>query len=386
MKNILYCWLILIGFGCKSDSPKTENKSSKQEQQIVVEIHPNIETVGIILSLSDLGDYIIDNYSTKTKNYLFLKAFRDKFKDFKTHPAVLKANSLAIQNLLHFNHYYYGLYFSPLPNFEQEQPLNELFLRHGSLTSAEAEALLKDWNLSIKDFYKEAKLEDFFTSQKKIYTEIIDETKTTLPQGYVTIMADFFGSGGTDKYIVCPSAAVPHSFNFGPTLTKGDTTISYYITGPAYDLDTNTMPTDSIGFNDKEYIADLAIHEFAHSFVRFINNEKYQPLIDSLNEVIVKEVTNVLGHGRVDMIVLSSAFEEHLVRASEVMILKGLGKQDKVKQKLETDYQEGYILLNEFVKSLENYQKNRDKYPTLESYFTTLVNDVFGVEKMPVKE
>lgn len=391
-KKTLYLLIVTFWFGCNPNSSKQKSNATSSDRQIEVEINQNIETVGIILSLSELGDYIINNYSTKTKKYVLVKAFREKFKDFKSHQAVVSVNQLAALNLIHFNHYYYGLYFSALPNFERVQPLDKMFVRHDSLSPSQVDSLLIEWDRTIKTFYTDARLKGFFYSNKALYENILTETKATIPKGHIKVMEVFFGDSSTSRYIICPSAVVPNSFNFGPNLRKNTNSVSYYVTGPAYDVTTAKpnfdafVRTDSLGFNDKEYIADLAIHEFGHSFVRFINEKKYEFLVDSLNEVIVKRITHELGHGRVDRIVLSSAFEEHLVRASEVMILRDLEDTAKAKQKLVDDYQEGYVYLNEFVSSLENYKKNRDKYPTIEGYFNTLLNDVFGIEQIPVKE
>ena len=381
--NSIVSFFIILFIGCKERQRNIPKNTPANQKEIQIEINKNIETIGIILNLSDLGDYILGKYHGN--DYSLVKLYRKEFDEFKSHPAVLKVNELGKLDLLQFGYYYYGLSFTELPEFKLLYPRFDEFYSSDELTKEQIEKELQEFDKLVKDFYLDAQIETFLSRNKTFYDKVIAETKKTIPNNIIATMENFFGEF-EDKYAICPSPTIFTSFNFGPSIVSKNHKLSYYLLGPAYDLKPNRKhfneisTKDSLGFNDKEYVRELAIHEFGHSFVRFIDKKNNKNLIEQLsylNTNKLKENLEKIGEGTK----WSTGFEEHLVRATEIMVWRKLGEQKIADEKLKYEREvEGLLYINQFVNSLEKYESKRDEYITLESYFTELVSDLMNIK------
>ena len=288
--------------------------------------------------------------------------------------------------IAHFNHYYYGITFSELPEFKMVYPRYDEFYSSKKFNKQEVDSILTNFDTSIKKFYKEAEIENFLNENHGIYNTITSEIKSSLPENLLPIMEKYFKSYKSN-YTIIPSISIPINWNWGTDL-KSDNDVTYnYLTGPYYNLKikinsfSEISDKDSLGFGDKKAILDLAIHEFGHSFIRFIDKKKNIKLYESLsylnNEQLKKNFERI-GEGTE----WSTIFEEHLVRANEIMIWKEMGNDKMANKKLEYEYnKEGILYIKEFVNSLENYRVHKDKYENFEDYFPKLITDFKKINK-----
>ncbi len=377
MKRIIYLFLLLLISSCKT----TQNKIVKNDtNEIKIEINNNIETIGIILNLSFVGDFILER-SRKGRNYEFTRLVRREFEAYKNHKAVNNFNKIKDNKLAIFGHYYYGLSFSELPEMIKLQPNFDEFYGNDSLNRKEIDSILTEFDKSVREFYKDAKLDAFFAKNKDVYTSVLKETKNAIPNNIISIMEKYFGNY-KNEYVIVPSLTIPVGWNFGPKMKIDNKTVFYYVTGPAEDMKpvrtkfSEIKQTDSLGFENSRYYRELAIHEFGHSFVRFIDKVKNKKLWQSLsylNNDKLKKDFKKIGEGTE----WSTIFEEHLVRANEIMIWREMGKTEMADEKLEYEYnKEGVLYIREFVKSLEKYRINKRKYKTFEDYFPKLITDL----------
>jgi len=382
MKKIAYLTLIILFIGCKEH--QNDSTKNRQEKEIEIEFNKNIETIGIILDLSELGDFIL-SLSNEDRNYEFIRLIRKEFNDFIKHPAVLNFNKLNELNLAKSNHFYYGLSFTNLPEFEINHQKYDEFYSSDKFTKHQVDSILNDFDKSIKDFYIKANLEKYFKEKEQLYKNISSEIRKIIPNNILETMENYFGEYG-NSYVICPSPTIPTGWNFGPDKKKGDYKIFYYLTGPSYDIKpsknnlSEITVNDNLGFNDKENLRDLAIHEFGHSFVRFLDIKSNKILIEKLSLLNTEELKanfKKIGEGTE----WNSIFEEHLVRANEILIWRKLGEVKIAKEKLEYEFKTERILyINEFVQSLEKFENNRKEYLTLESYFSELINDLTEIK------
>ncbi len=380
MKKIIYLIALILLTNCSENQKNTSLIKSKTNNEIQVKVNYNIETIGIILNLSELGDFVL-RQSNEDINYELIRLIRKHFKKFKNHQAILLFNKLNTLDLAHFNHYYYGLTFSELPEFKMIYPRYEEFYSSKRFNKQKVDSILTEFDTSIKSFYREAEVEKYLNENKEIYNAIITEIKLNLPENILPIMEKYFKSYN-NNYVIVPSISIPINWNFGTEL-KSNNKITYnYITGPYHDLKikpnalSEISGTDSLGFGDKKAILDLAIHEFGHSFVRFIDKKENEALYKNLSYLNNEQLKNnfeKIGEGTE----WNTIFEEHLVRANEIMIWREMGRTEMADEKLEYEYNnEGILYIKEFVKSLEKYRVNKKKYISFEEYFPKLITDL----------
>lgn len=379
MKKTLLLILLFVIFSCKM----TKNNGkilTENSNEIQIEFNKNIETIGIILNLSFVGDFILER-SRKGRNYEFIRLVRKEFEKYKNHKAVKEFNNIKDNKLAIFGHYYYGLTFSELPEMKQFYPRFDEFYSNKNLDRKEIDSILSNFDKSVREFYVDAELDKFFIKNKDIYATVIKETQNALPKNIISTMEKYF-KNYKNEYVIVPSLTIPVGWNFGPKMEFENKKIFYYVAGPADDMNPirnsfkEIVQTDSLGFENSKYYRELAIHEFGHSFVRFIDNNKNKELWQSLSYLNNKELKNnfkKIGGGTE----WSTIFEEHLVRANEIMIWRELGNNKMANEKLEYEYgKEGILYIKEFVNSLENYRINKGKYHNFEEYFPKLISDL----------
>lgn len=383
MNKIFYLFIFLLISSCKTSITQNTNKRN-DTNDIQIEINKNIETIGIILNLSFVGDFILE-HSRKGRNYEFTRLIQKEFKEFKNHKAVKSFNKIKDNKLAIFGHYYYGLSFSKLPEMKQIYPKYDEFYGNKKLTKKEIDSILLDFDKSIREFYIDANLEKFFEENKDVYVSVLKETRNAIPENIISTMENYFGNDN-NEYIVIPSLTIPVGWNFGPKIEKDNKITFYYVTGPAEDIKpirnsfSEVKKTDSLGFENPKYYRELAIHEFGHSFIRFIDKRENIELWESLSYLENETIKNnfeKIGEGTE----WETIFEEHLVRANEIMIWREMGNNKMADEKLEYEFKkEGVLYINEFVNSLEKYRINKEKYKDFEEYFPKLIMDLENIK------
>lgn len=356
--------LIVIFNSCNKYDLK---KQAGKQKNIKVEINYNIETLGLIYSLAD-SELVYSDFKGSAH---LLKYFLKRFKKYEKHPAVIKMKELIKKGIFEASSVTIGLYYTDFPEFKEKYSYD-----YSGYTEAEIKELNDFFRLA-RMFYVDADLKHFFKKQYKLYSKIEDEVKSVLPpKEYIKVLEDFHGIPMRD-YIIIPSVFIPNYFNFGPTITTKNGTINYYVLGPTYDINIKNKINlkNNLGFNDKEYLNSTAIHEFGHTFMRFIDKPQNMKLINSISYLNTKELQNKIytqGYGS-----WKNVFEEHLVRTCEIVIAGKMGNE-KLKEKLYNNYvnERGFKYIPIILKIIPEYESNRDKYKKFEDFLPRIIEEL----------
>jgi hypothetical protein len=216
----------------------------------------------------------------------------------------------------------------------------------------------------LKEFYKEAKCDEFFKANDSLYTEVNKRFLPVYERLDLNWYSSFYGKEPTEKFIIVNGLANGGN-SYGPSLTlpNGKKEV-YAIIG--------TWRTDSLGmavFNINEYFPNL-LHEFNHSFVNCLL-EKNGDAFKANGEKIFEQVKEEMR--RQHYAYWETVLNEALVRASVIKYMKD-HNFDKpiIDNEINNQLAIGFLWIRELVAELENYGKNREIYPTLESYMPKL--------------
>jgi hypothetical protein len=314
-------------------------------------------------------------YSDFKENAHLLKYFLDKFKKYKSQPAVIKMKELLNKDIFESSSVTMGLFYTNFPEFNKKYDFD-----YSEYTNDEKKELISFFDLA-KRFYIDANLQYFFENNYTLYLKITNEVKSVLPKSeYISILEKFHGISMSD-YIIVPSIFIPNYFNFAPRIITKNGIINYYVLGPTYDIeiDKNINLSNSIGFNDKEYISSIGVHEFGHTFMRFIDKSENTKLINSISYLNTKELQDKIypqGYGT-----WKGVFEEHLVRTCEIVIAKKMGNK-KLANKLYNDYviERGFKYIPEILDIIPEYENNRIKYKTFENFLPVIISKLKSIK------
>jgi hypothetical protein len=343
------------------------NNLQKKNREITVCINKNIEVLGLIYCLADSGLV----YNEFKESAHLLKYYLREFESYKTHKAVLKMNELILKELFWPACVVSGVHFTDFPLFEQKS-----FVDYSIYTDAEKKELFEFYSLA-KEFYIDANLDGFFKNEILTYKKLKEEIESILPDSlYIEYLENFFGEK-MEAYVICPSLFIPTWFNFSTTQVTEQGKLSYFILGPTFDINIkdSLRISGGLGYNNFYKVYTKGVHEFTHNFLRFTDTPENTRLIESLaylNTDSLKVKIYPQGYGN-----WKSVFEEHLVRACEIKIAE-ISNRNLLKNELNEEYviERGFKYIPYFIESLNKYEKSRNVYYTLESYFEVLINDL----------
>lgn len=217
----------------------------------------------------------------------------------------------------------------------------------------------------LKKFYKDADCEKFFKENEAMYAEASRRFLPVYEDLDLSWYKTFYGKEADEKFIIINALATGGG-NYGAAITPPGGKREVYAIMGAWSMDSIGM----VVYGKNGYFSTL-IHEFNHSFVNHLIDKNDSALKDSGEKIFgkVKEKMASQAYGN-----WKTVMYEALVRAAVIKYMKD-HNFDQVDIARETGQQlsRGFIWIRELVEELEKYDKNRSKYPTLESYMPNIV-------------
>jgi hypothetical protein len=378
--NKLYFLLFTFSLLSFGQNKETE-KNNVEQKEIQVVTNKTIETFMILRSLSDsdpLFKYRKADYKAKPLIY----AAREYFKNFKNDVAVKNTQEILAETSMTGDLILQGLLYSnELPKTNLKYGLNPYWKKN--------EPELKAYLKVLKHFYDTANVEGFLKKYHQFYQGAIVEATSHLDKNLIPIMETYFGQSNPHyNLIIIPIS--PFGMGFGANVGTGKGKILYQIISPASDIYWNENLTDykEFGYSGKgsdAYYRDLVAHEFCHSFITpIIEQKKYQERINQTDSLFVPELDSIMkkqsyGHwwGFVN---------EHMVRVASIRISKKLDIKDLEEMRKDNVADKGFILIPDAEKLLEEYENNRKKYPNFEKFLPKLIDQFKNYTRKDIEE
>lgn len=379
MKNIIILIILIVLSSC-SDNTNSEKKNIKTnnteeiEKSIVdVEINKNIETLGVIFALG-FEEYFEYDEALNKRAHL-LKYILKNFQKFKNHPAVIKARYLAENDIFYMTNAQIGLKFTELPEFKIKDELN----LNSYYTDTQLIDIYEFFEL-VPSFYEDARIDSFLIAETDLYNRIIDEAKKSAPDFKIIKTLEDFHGIKMASYTLVPSPSIPNYFNYSVRLKAIDNFDVYYLYGPTKDIeiDSSLVLPNALGFDNKKYIEEVCIHEYGHSFVRFLDKPENQKLVKSisfLNSDNLKEGQERYGDW-------SGIFEEHIVRAIEIKVAE-INNDTILRNELyeKNVYEKKFLYIPQILLIMKIYENDRVRYSKFEDFFPTLLAEMAKITK-----
>ena len=222
----------------------------------------------------------------------------------------------------------------------------------------------------LKQFYKDTDYDKFFRDNQDLYNDASQRFLPVFDHLDLKWYSSFYGKEPTEKFIVINglvNGGSNYGVSFSPTAGKKEV---YAIMG-AWSMDSVGKPTFAIN----EYFPTL-LHEFNHSFVNYLTDNN--PGLFEENGI---RIFDVIGDDMKSQAYSNwlTVLNEALVRAAVIKYMKD-HNFDAKQIEGETHHQisRGFFWIEGLVAELENYDKQRDIYPTLESYLPNLAKAYAG--------
>lgn len=318
-----------------------------------------IELMSIICHLAGFQEYNMNiggDYIADIDTY---------FGDVRNHPAVEMMDSLRKVNGISFD--------SPMFFAVNLKKVGNGFVLANDSVVPEKRWAGVDLNKTtaiISDFYNQSNFANFFEFHKPFYERICSLFDTNVISKFNQNWYElFYGVPPTDNFEII-LGFTNGGGNYGPSRQlPGKPRDVYAIIG--YALDDNGEPYYS---SEPEMYLSTLVHEFNHSFVNpLAGNPQFALTMETAGNAMLTYSKKVMHKNAYST--WQNLVNESIVRAAVIIYLIDNGvAQNKIRQSVIDEMSVGFYWTPELVKCLQYYSQHRDKYSSIESYYTEIAD------------
>lgn len=348
----LYSILVFIIFNTSITPAQPTNAS------LFPKVDHRMELLSIVFKLAKpklFSDTVNISYSLSIKNH---------FKQYSNH-ALIKFVEKLPDSLAYWEMPSLAVHISDAPNLFPLVPYNE----EVAVDIWDNRTLLNIQFLGLlSDFYKEAHCDDFFKLQEKYFEKLFKYFETSGKKLNTNWVSHFFGTVQTEQYYPILGLLGIGNWNYMRVNFPIKNRYTFTLFSPQK-FDENGFP---IGFSIQNMLRS-SLHEYIHTF----GNQ----VVDKNMKALQKPAAKLLKTPKVWEKVKPTFFnnEQYLMYESIVraVAIKYMVKHPEIEttreKEIATQEKSGFFWMRDLLNHLDNYEKNRGKYPNFETYMPELV-------------
>ena len=346
-----------------SGQPAKQINQNIQNHYPLPKVDRRTELLSIVFRLAGNFEYNNDVYRS------YVSDIHQHFDKYKDHPLIAFASEMRDKNGVSFDAVMcMAIYLEQPPSLNPVVPFSSSIPegRWGQENANKFVGLLKQ-------FYTDARCDEFFAAQKKLYRSAQESFMPVYKALDINWFNHYYGEqpDGSQNIIIGLGLG---GGNYGPKLKYPDGREDTYAIMGTWNIDLNGLPVYKV-----EDCLPTLIHEFNHSWVNHLTSAYAEDLGASgikLFDLVKENMGN--QHYTWWQIMMNEA----LVRASVIRyILNHNPDKASARNQLITEIGNGFFWMKELVELLGDYEKNRSKYPTLESYMPVIAEFYTKVTK-----
>ncbi|MEJ4090026.1 DUF4932 domain-containing protein [Galbibacter orientalis] len=371
MRKITFYLFLFVSFvSCRDNKTKIIEKvaPTTELKSIEYEINRNIITFRIAHNL------IKENRKWVTRPNPVRDDLLSSFEQFENHEVLDLIKQCGGDDAISL----YLLHKKEFPEFGDKYTISKKNKEY-ELNDSTQTGLDPKWNLlyqSLHDFYIIANVDAFIEKHLYYYEGAIQEISKIAKDIDLVGKMEEYTNQINDRYVISPEPLfiTGDSRGIGPSVNADEISMAYQFISPSDNIDLTNFSTDSIkqfGYDDKDFITNLCVHEFGHSFVNSsFYNQEISDYIQNHESLLTEEIKETMQREGIGS--LTGYLVEHVVRLLEIRIASiYFGNENAKKIR---DENKGFIYLEKMENELiEQFENNRDKYPTYADFIPELI-------------
>jgi hypothetical protein len=315
-----------------------------------ITIDPRVELISIVQYLSDYDELIT------TAAFAYRADVDEYFADFRRHEAVAMYEDMVANGFRYSVPANFALSLTPDLHIDGSVQLS-YHVRWGG----GGEKKLAEFAAALRDF---SRCSNFHDSHEEYYLKNINKVAALLGKhDYATELTNYYGMEYA-SFNILPVPLYGGGAGFGPYVERKGRVDIYSILCPFDQQMSGEVPYYGSSFTFKS----LQRHEFSHSFVNPTTEMFLEEVMkcEYLFEPIQEEMDK-LNYGS-----WITCLNEHIVRAVNIRLAYSDSRREG-NQALARELEAGFMYTKVFVRTLEEYENNRDIYPDFISFYPKLL-------------
>jgi hypothetical protein len=352
-KRFLFLILVLLIVIISRDTVFADTKTGKLSLE--VKMDPRVELMSLIFHLAGNPEY------NQVHVPSYQKAVWDYFGKFKDHAVVRMARKLRKTR---------GVSFDAVVNMAIHVT-DPYTLREKVPFAPRPHDLDNRWKIieareflyEARDFVQQTRFKLFINKFKKLYDTMVSRLQKIVQNGRLDWFDTFYGQRPHASFTVVPGLLNNgHSYGIRVKLTEGNEEL-YCILG-VWMRDNDGFPF----FNSS--ILPTVVHEFCHSYANPMV-DKFESQLKTAAQTIYPYVAQAMKQQHyLDWKIMLT---ESLVRACTIRYVLAVNGQEAAKKLISQEINNKFLWIEKLSLLLGEYETQREKYPTLDSFFPRII-------------
>ena len=333
-----------------------DNRNLPNDSWIQIRVDPTVELFCTIHRLAKTGQddtRELPNYIRDIENY---------FGPFRNHKAVSLAKRLwethrinisALSTLV--------VYLGAPPELVARNTLDPM---PSELDSRWTVDVLPEFIDAAREFSRDTKYMIFFARQHKLFDRsVINLYESLNNENMHSWFQSYFGYM-PNNFTVIIGMQIGWG-NYGASITRSDGTNEFFsIIGAHSPSLWSGVPRFS-----SNWLIPTVVHEFCHPYINSLVVQNGELLKES-GEILYPYHKAQLT--RIGCLAWNQMMNEYIVRACVIQYFYSKKDKKAVDQQIRSDEKQGFIGIRALVDFFEEHEKNRDKYPNMDSFFSRI--------------
>jgi hypothetical protein len=345
---------------------------TKSVGSINVSVDPRIELLMVVQSLGSYRDKMFTSTLTKF-DYQYTRDVEKYFAPYKTHRAVTLFDQMWQKGFWLGAPVEAMIYCSMPPDIRLSPSVSD-FVK----TRAGGEQNVRDFVAALAEFARDSHFAEFYRAHQEAYERAVDTTAANLQKNdLLGVLESYYGMKQGSYTIV--TAMLGHYGGFGPRIERSPGIYEIFSIGGPSKLKDN----EPVFFGESEGLRSIVWHEFSHPFINPMT-ERHPELVAQYSAAIYSKILNPTGQKKIEdaadrQMAVEENINEHMIRAINIRLVDRNISHASALEKTASEKKKGYLYIDALCAKLEQYEKQREKYPTMESFYPELIK-AFGTE------
>jgi hypothetical protein len=348
-KRFLFLILVLLIVIVFQDREFADTKTGKTSWQIKMD--PRVELMSLIFHLAGNPEY------NQVHVPSYQKAVHDYFGKFKNHPVVRFARKLrrtrgvsfdAVMNM--------AIHVTDPFTLQEKVPFTS---RPRDLDNRWQIIEAREFLVLARDFVQQTRFKLFIDKYKKLYDTTVSRLQEVVQKGHLDWFDTFFSHRPHASFTVVPGL-LNNGCSYGVRVKLTDGSEELYCILGVWMRDNDGLPF----FNNS--VLPTVVHEFCHSYVNPLVDKHESPLKNAAQTIYPYVAQAMKEQHYMNWKIMMA---ESLVRACTIRYVLAVSGQEAAKKQILQEINNKFLWIEELSLLLEEYETQRKKYPSLDSFF-----------------